>query len=115
LKDNVSQLLDDRKIFNDINHLKKKLDMVYSSFQNNSRSSEEPSPNSHAKNPFIESVKYLDVLAFNEFTKHTKKEFDDFNNKYLELRNSIDDILPVLKNKTDMDELKSLEGSNILI
>ena len=110
MKDNISQLQDDRKIFNDINNLKKRVDVVYSSFQNNSRNSEEPSPSSHPRNPFVESVKYLDVLVFNEFLKNTKKEFDDIHNKYLESRNSIDDIILELKNKTNLDELKSLEG-----
>lgn len=107
LKDTISQLSEDRKILDDFNWLKKKVENLTSSITN---MRPEDSNTSNSKHMQMDYSKYLDLNTYNEFTKAYNKDLDKINWRLDELKYIMDDVVANTKNKVSDKDLKTLEG-----
>lgn len=107
LKDTVSQLSEDRKILDDFNWLKKKVENLSSSIINNKQ---EDSNTSNSKNLQMDNAKFLDLNTFSDFSKSYNKDIERINKGLDELKYTIDEILFKTKNMVSDKDLKTLEG-----
>jgi hypothetical protein len=110
LKDNLAQILDDRKMIDELNWLRKKVENLSSNMlllKNN----DESINNSVVINklPAFDNSKYLEVTIFNEYKSQTVKELENINLAINELRHLINEILAQLKLKIGEKELRTLE------
>lgn len=108
LKDNVTQLLEDRKISDELNWLRKKVESLSSSVLS-LKNNDESNNNSYNKILPIDSSKFVEVNTFNEFKAAVGKEFDGVNIAINELRRLIEEILLQLKTKVTDKDLRNLE------
>jgi hypothetical protein len=103
--------MDDRKIIDDLNWLRKKVESLSSNFLNLKNTDESNINNNSNSNRIgmIDSSKFVEFTIFNEFKNYTLKEFENVYYKIDELRKIIDDILLALKSKISDKDLKMLE------
>lgn len=109
MKDTMSQLMEDRKIIDDMNWLRKKVENLSSSMLN-LKITDNDSSNSHQLKNFItDGSKYLEVAVFNDFQKSYIREMDPLKRGYDELKRYVEEILLTLKTKASDKDLKNLE------
>lgn len=110
IKDSISQLLEDRKMIDDINWLRKKVENLSSSIIS-MKNNDESHNNSSVVNKVIplDNSKYLESIAFMEFQKTNKIEFEGIKRITDELGRYIDDIIIALKSKAGDKDMKNLE------
>ncbi len=113
LKESISQLLEDRKMMDDINWLRKKVELLSSSMslmQNNGLEANN-STNSpkHAKQHAFDASKFVDSLAFSEFQKNLFWELDNIKRFTEELKRYLDDLIESNKSKADEKDMRNLE------
>ena len=109
LKDSVSQVLEDRKITDEIIWLRKKVENLSSniiSMKNNEDSNNNTSQINKAVP--LESGKYVEIYTFNDFKNSTMKELDAVNSTINILRSLIDEILLQLNSKANDKDLDAL-------
>jgi hypothetical protein len=114
LKDTINQLQEDRKMIDDINWLRKKVELISSSMSL-MKSMEESNNinnnfnNTNSKSNTIDTSKFVDNLIFLEYQKYIAKEFDDQKRFTEELKRYIDDLIESNKGKADEKDIKNLE------
>jgi hypothetical protein len=112
LKDNLTQVLEDRKMIDELNWLRKKVENLTSNFLTLKNADESMNTSSIIKPPMqmaLDNSKYVEVTTFQDYKLHMNKELESINLAIKELRNLIDEILAQLKNKVGDKELRSLE------
>lgn len=114
LKDSISQLLEDRKMMDDINWLRKKVELLSSSMsvmQNAGIDSNQGNNLNHnnSKQFSIDASKFVDSVAFLEFQKNLFREFDNLKRFSEELKRYIDDLIESNKSKADEKDMRNLE------
>ncbi len=121
LKDMINQLQEDRKMMDDINWLRKKVEFLTSSM-----SVMKPQEETHVnrvgnmspkrERPFIDASKFVDHFQFLELQKNLIKENDNTKRFCEEIKRFVDDLIECNKKKADEKDLKNLEeylGSKI--
>ena len=103
---------EDRNINDQLSELRTRINLIYLNLPS-PKNGDESSVISSNKNSF-EHNKYLDIITFNDFSKHLKKELEGINTRYLEKKSFEDEIIEILKIKVNTDDLKSLEGKYLL-
>lgn len=113
LKDMILQLQEDRKMMDDINWLRKKVEMLTSSMSVMKSPETQLNPigsiSPKRAGPLIDASKFVDQFQFGEFQKLIQKEYE--NNKRLteEIKRYVDDLIECNKKKADEKDLKNLE------
>lgn len=102
--------MEDRKMIDDINWLRKKVESLNSTVLN-LKNSDESHNNSVITNKVIpmDHSKFLETNIFNEFQKSYNRELDRINRYTDELKRYIDDIIGALKSKAGEKDMKNLE------
>ena len=87
LKDNLVQIMEDRRVLDDISWLRKKVEYISSSMQN---IKQEDSPTSGSKHSGMmeNSGRFVDTHTFNEFTRIYQKEVNSISEKFEEHKNA---------------------------
>jgi len=105
IKDNVTQLIEDRQMQDDYNLIKKKVDTLVSTI--NGIKTEESS--SHRF--MVDSNHYVDRLFFNDFQQNLKKEMERFKDLFnKEIKTVVNDLSNEIKSCIKEKDLKLLEG-----
>lgn len=110
IKDSISQLLEDRKMIDDINWLRRKVENLSSSIL-----SMKNVDDSHNISTVVNKVvpldnsKFLESLIFIEFQKTYKSDQEAVKKVTEELGRYIDDIITALKSKAGDKDMKNLE------
>jgi len=107
LKDTISQLSEDKKILDDFNWLKKKVENMSASFAGNQKVDD--SNASNTKHVQIDYSRFVETHTYNEFLKSYNKEVEKINWRLDELKFILDDIILNMKNKVSDKDLKTLE------
>ena len=110
IKDSISQLLEDRKMIDDINWLRKKVENLSASVMN-MKNLDDSHNNSTIINRAmpLDNAKYLELHTFNEFQKTYHKDYDGLKRITDELSRFVDDIITALKSKAGDKDMKNLE------
>lgn len=108
LKDNIAQLMEDRKLIDEINWIRKKVENLTSSFLS-MRNTDDSNNSIVNKVAPLDSSKYLELTIFNEFHKSYNREMDGIKRYADELKRYVDDIIASLKTKASDKDLKNLE------
>jgi hypothetical protein len=103
----LSQLMEDRKIIDDLNWLRKKVETLNSQMLN-MRSADDGNASMQKAIP-LDHSKYLETTTFNEFHKSYNRELDSVRRYSDELKRYIDDIITAMKSKAGDKDLKNLE------
>lgn len=102
-------MLEDRKIIDDLNLLRKKVENLSSSVLS-MKNNDESNNNSYSNKIFpIDGSKYLEVNIFNDFKNNLHREIDVINTNINELRRMIEEILQQMKIKATDKDLRNLE------
>lgn len=114
LKDSISQLLEDRKMMDDINWLRKKVELLSSSMSvmQNAGHDSNSGNNLNSTNSKLfafDATKFVDNIAFMEFQKNLFREFENLKRFSEELKRYIDDLIESNKNKADEKDMRNLE------
>lgn len=112
LKETISQLSEDKKILDDFNWLKKRVENLSSSFVN---IKPDDINSSSTKHVHMDVSRFVDAQTYNDFVKNYNKEIDRVNWRLDELKLMVDDIITSLTNKVTDKDLKTLEGILLLI
>lgn len=105
MKENVSQLIEDRRMQDDYNFIRKKVETLTATV--NGLKSEEVV--SHK--PVVDSNHFVDRLFFSDFQQNLKKEFELTKElMYKEIKNLSTDMFSELKMFVKEKDLKLLEG-----
>jgi len=104
LKDEIKELLEDRKIISEVNLLKKRIDNLIS--QVNNLKKEEASSNFKAH---FDMSKILEVVEFENYQKTVTKDLSKLEDKIDEQKRAIDNIIDELKNRPTIRDNKNLE------
>jgi len=118
LKDSLTQLLDDRKMMDDINFLRKKIEHITVSMMDmkfNEENNFNHDPNKHQIFPQIDTSNFIDKSVFTDFRNHILKELDVSSAKLQEAKRVTEDIINLLSTKTNEKDLKFLEGIVLFI
>ncbi len=107
MKDNLSQLQEERKIIDELNWLRKKVEQLSSNLQNQKKDDESLSMSN--KMIPVDTSKFLEITVFNDYKLSVNKEMENIDNGINELRRYIEDILIQLKSKAADKDLKNLE------
>jgi len=105
LKDEIKELLEDRKIISEVVILKKRIDSLISQV-NNLKKGIDPS-NSFKAN--FDMSKNLEVVEFENYQKTVTKDLSKLEDKINELKRAIDNIIDELKNRPTIRDNKNLE------
>lgn len=110
VKDTLSQVLEDRKIINDVNWIRKKVESLTSSMLT-MKNVDDASASIVAQGKQIpfDSSKYLEQMIFTEFQKGYNRELDGLRKDMDEIKRLIDDVVVALKPKASDKDLKNLE------
>jgi hypothetical protein len=109
-KDTLSQVMEDRKVINDVNWLRKKVESLASSFLSMKNGEEvNNSMAGHIKPIPLDSSKFLEQNIFTEFQKGYNRELDGLRKDTDEIKRLIDDVVMALKPKASDKDLKNLE------
>lgn len=112
LKDNLTQILDDRKMIDELNWLRKKVENLSSNILTLKNGDESMNTSTIVKQPMamtFDNSKYVETSTFQDFKIHMNKELESINLAIKELRHLIDEILAQLKNKIGEKELRTIE------
>lgn len=114
LKDSISQLLEDRKMMDDINWLRKKVELLSSSMSVMQNAGQDPNQinnqnNTSSKAIAFDASKFVDQFAFLEFQKGLFREMDNLKRFSEELKRYIDDLIESNKSKADEKDMRNLE------
>lgn len=114
LKDSIAQLLEDRKMMDDINWLRKKVELLSSSMSVMQHagldSNHSNNPNNANSKPFaFDASKFVDNFAFMEFQKSLFRELENIKRFSEELKRYVDDLIECNKSKADEKDMKNLE------
>ncbi len=107
LKDNVTQLMEDNKILEDITWLRKKVEGITSQLSGLKMTSEETSSSHKGLN--IEFGKYAETNYVNELNKIISREIENIKLRSEENKRTVDDILITLKSKVAERDVKALD------
>lgn len=107
LKDSIVQIMEDRKIIDDVNWLRKKFESLSNLIQSMNFGDHEDG--SKVKQQFEDRSKYVEHTQFLEFQKNLGKELANMVRRIDENKRSIDDIYEVLKERPTIKDLKNLE------
>jgi hypothetical protein len=109
-KDTLSQVLEDRKVINDVNWIRKKVESLASSMLTMKNVDDtSASLAAHNKQIPLDSSKYLEQMIFTEFQKGYNRELDGLRKDIDEIKRLIDDVVVALKPKASDKDLKNLE------
>ncbi len=108
MKETISQLSEDKKILDDFNWLKKRVENLSSSFVN---MKPDDMNSSSIKHVHLDVSRFVDAQSYNEFVKNYNKEIDRVNWRLDEMKLMVDDIINNLTNKVTDKDLKTLEGN----
>jgi hypothetical protein len=97
--------MDERKLFDDIVLIKKKIEGLSITVLNMQNSDSDH--NNRFSN--IDLSKYLEISLFSEFQKSYNRELDGMKRIIEDARRNIEDILDILKTKASDKDLKNLE------
>lgn len=112
LKDNLTQILDDRKMIDELNWLRKKVENLSSNILTLKNGDESMNTSTIVKQPMamtFDNSKYVETSTFQDFKIHMNKDLESLNLAIKELRHLIDEILAQLKNKIGEKELRIIE------
>jgi len=114
LKDSISQLLEDRKMIEDIAWLRKKVDLLSSSMSvmkhiGDDANNNNNFNNTHHRQTSFDYSKFVDQFAFLDFQKSIFREVDFLKRFSEELKRYIDDLIESNKNKADEKDIRNLE------
>ncbi len=112
LKDNLTQILDDRKMIDELNWLRKKVENLSSNILTLKNGDESMNTSTIVKQPMamtFDNSKYVETSTFQDFKIHMNKDLESINLAIKELRHLIDEILAQLKNKIGEKELRTIE------
>jgi hypothetical protein len=110
LKDNLTQLLEDRKMIDDINWLRKKVETLSSNVLNLKDQNEMGSSTNNVSKAVLDHTKFVDWLTFNDFVKQTHvKDIEKLTRYCDELNRFIEDLFQAMKTKAGDKDMKNLE------
>jgi len=114
LKDSISQLLEDRKMMDDINWLRKKVELLSSSMSfmkhiDDGTNTNNNFNNTNNKQNAFDSSKYVDQFSFLDFQKTLFRDLDNLKRFVEELKRYIDDLIDSNKSKADEKDIRNLE------
>lgn len=110
LKDQLDTLLEDQSNQDEINQIKKKLEMMNNAIHNIKASDHElNNNNSSSTKQQIDTTKFVEIQVFNEFRSSVIKEFENVNEHLNQLKRLIDELINAMKSKTSYKDLKALE------
>lgn len=115
LKDSISTLLEDKKMIDDINWLRKKVELLSSSMsamrtlEDDKNNSNTNLNNTNNKQINFDPNKYVDNLVFLDFQKYLVKEIDSLKRFAEENKRYINDLIEAGKSKADEKDIKNLE------
>lgn len=110
LKDQLDTLLEDQSNQDEINQIKKKLEMMNNAIHNIKASDHElNNNNSSSTKQQIDTTKFVEIQVFNEFRSSVIKEFENVNENLNQLKRLIDELINAMKSKTSYKDLKALE------
>jgi hypothetical protein len=110
----INQLQEDRKMMDDINWLRKKVEYLTSSMSVMKLQEEthvNPVGNMSPKKerPFIDASKFVEQMQFVELQRNLIKENDNTKRFCEEIKRFVDDLIECNKKKADEKDLKNLE------
>ncbi len=105
MKENVTQLIEDRQMQDDYNLIRKKVDTLISTV-NRMKTDENSSHRS-----LVDSNHYVDRLFFNDFQQNLKIEMEGYKDLlYKEIKTVVNDLSNEIKSCIKEKDLKLLEG-----
>jgi len=109
LKDSISQLIEDRKMIDDVNWLRKKVEHLNSTVLN-LKNNDDTNNSSYANKVIpMDTSKFLELNIYHEFIKSYNREIDKINRFADELKRYIDDIIAAIKSKACEKDIKNLD------
>lgn len=115
MKDQVAQLLEDRKLLDEFAWLRKKVENLSSSILT-LKNNDESNNNSYSNKMLpVDGSRFVEITIFNEFKNNTVSEFDNINASIRDMKKTIEEILLFLKSKASDKDLKNLEGKKYLL
>jgi hypothetical protein len=115
VKDSIAQINEDRKIFNDISWMRRKIESLTAAMMN--IKSNDESPNATQSNRMMASLdsgKHLEASLFNEFQKSYNREIDWLRKIIDESRKDISNLYTSLKSKAEEKIIKEVEEQLLL-
>ncbi len=114
LKDSITQLMEDRKMMDDINWLRKKVELISSTMSVMKHINEDSGSNNNFnstnnKQIAFDSSRYVDQYSFLDFQKNIFREIESLKRFSEELKRYIDDLIESNKTKADEKDIKLLE------
>lgn len=108
LKDTLSQVVDDRKVLEDIAWLRKKVENLTSSMLS-FKTTDDVGASSSKGGPNFDSSKYLEGSVFNTFHKNYVKDME-FIKQLVDInKKNIEDLSDKVKQRVSDDDMKNLE------
>jgi len=107
MKENVTQLMEDNKILDDITWLRKKVEGITSQLSGMKMTSDDTTTTNRGLQ--IEFGKYAETHYVNELNKIISKEIDLIKMRVEENKRTVDDILITLKSKVAERDVKALD------
>ena len=110
----MSQLLDDRKMSDDIKFLRNKIESITVSMMDMKINDENQANNAQSRTNNLalqnEAANLVDKSVYNDFKNHVMRELESSSAKLQESKKVIEDIINVLSSKIGEKDLKFLEG-----
>jgi nitrogenase molybdenum-iron protein alpha/beta subunit len=111
LTESFNQVLEDRKILEDFNVIKKRVENITSSLA--SIRYGELGHDSIAKSTQFDYSKYMENAVFNEFQRQLNRELENIRNRIEDTKRLTDDIFTELKTVVRDKDLKTFEGMSV--
>lgn len=108
-KDTITQLIEDRRVLDDITWLRKKVENLSNSMNNIKNVDEVGGGLSKVGQTNIDSSKFMEVNIFNNFHKNYVKDIEIIKNLLDETKLNLDEQTEKLKQKVSEKDLKTLE------
>lgn len=113
MTESFNQSLEDWKILEDFNVVKKRVDNIQNTLA--SRKNLDMGQDSGiSKNTMFDYSKYLEVSSFHEFQRNQTKEVESIRTRVEETKRMIDDLIAEMRMVVKDKDLKNLEGNVVL-
>lgn len=109
-KDTITQLIEDRRVLDDINWLRRKVENLTNNM-NTMKNIDDSGNNANSRAGYmaIEAHKYLEISNFNMFLKNYKSDMEFLRKNMEEYKNIINDLVLKDSEKVNEKDLKTLE------
>ncbi len=112
MRENISEIMESKKQFDDISWIRKKIETLNSTIHSMKNTDSDANPKERYT---FDMAKYVDNYTFQEFIKNFNMELFNANKRIDEVKRMVDDLIISLKNKVSDRDLKNLESKKILL